>query len=302
MTDPRWPDYPFESRYFVHADGLRQHYLDEGEGEVVLMLHGNPTWSYYWRHLVLALRGTHRCVVPDHIGMGLSDKPGDDRYEYSLQRRVDDLDAFVRGVVDAGGTTAPPITLVVHDWGGMIGFAWACRHPQRIARLVVLNTAAFPMPADKRLPLALKLGRDTRVGAFLITRFNAFAGGATRLAVTKPLPPAVRDAYVAPYDTPANRIATLRFVQDIPLAPGDRGYALVRSTGEALPRFADHPALICWGLRDFVFDESFLREFRRALPRAEVHAWDDAGHYVLEDARERVVARVRAFLGVSSRS
>lgn len=292
----RWPGYPFESRGFTHANGLKQHYLDEGRGEVVLMVHGNPTWSYYWRHLVLALRGTHRCVVPDHIGMGLSDKPDDARYEFSLRQRIDDLDAFVRGVVDAGAAVPPKLTLAVHDWGGMIALAWAVRNPGRVAKLVILNTAAFPMPPDKRMPFALKLGRDTALGAFLISRFNAFAAGATRLAVTKPLPAAVRRAYVAPYDTPAHRLATLRFVQDIPLGPGDRGHEIVRETGERLHVLADRPALLCWGLRDFVFDETFLREFRRAFPRAEAHAWDDAGHYVLEDARERIVPLVQRFL------
>jgi haloalkane dehalogenase len=291
------PEYPFASRFLAHANGIRQHYLDEGEGEVVLMVHGNPTWSYYFRHLVLALRGTHRCVVPDHVGMGWSDKPGDQAYEYSLRQRVDDLDAFVREVVDRGGTS-PPVTLIVHDWGGMIGFAWACRNPERIARLVVLNTAAFPMPAGKRLPWALALVRNTRLGAWLVSRWNAFARGATHLAVERALPRDVRSAYVAPYDTPAHRIATLRFVQDIPLAPGDRGHELVASTAACLPRFANVPALVCWGLRDFVFDERFLAEFRRVLPQAEVHAWADAGHYVLEDARERVVDAVRRFLGV----
>ena len=291
------PEYPFASRWRERSPGIRQHYLDEGRGEVVLMLHGNPTWSYYYRHLVLALRDTHRCVVPDHVGMGWSDKPDDTAYEYSLRRRVDDLDDFVREVVDGEGG-APPITLVVHDWGGMIGFAWACRHPARIARLVILNTAAFPMPADKRLPWMLGLVRTTRLGAWLVSRLNAFAAGATRLAVTRPLPRAVRRAYTAPYDTPAHRIATLRFVQDIPLAPGDRGFELVEATAKCLPRFAGTPALVCWGLRDFVFDETFLREFRRVLPQAEVHAWEDAGHYVLEDARERVVEAVRRFLGL----
>lgn len=288
----RLPDYPFESRWFAHRDGLRQHYLDEGLGEVLLMLHGNPTWSYYYRHLVLALRGTHRCVVPDHVGMGWSDKPDDAQYEYSLRQRVEDLGAFIDGVV---GDTLP-ITLVVHDWGGMIGLAWAVRNPARIARLVVLNTAGFPMPAGKRLPWLLKLGRDSALGEFLILKLNAFAAGATWLAVTKPLSGAERRAYVAPYDTPAHRIATLRFVEDIPLSPADRGYELVRDTGAMLPQLADRPILICWGLRDFVFDATFLREFERAFPTAEVHAWRDAGHYVLEDARERVVERVRAFL------
>lgn len=291
-----FPDFPFEPRTFTHTSGLRQSYLDEGQGPPVLMLHGNPSWSYYYRRLVLGLRDRHRCIAPDHVGMGLSDKPDDAHYEYSLRQRVDDLEGLWQHLVAERELPRYGLTLVLHDWGGMIGMAWATRHPGRIARLVILNTAAFAMPPDKRLPLVLKLGRDSAIGAALICRFNAFAVGATWLGVTRPMPRAVRQAYVAPYDTPSHRIATLRFVQDIPLAPGDRGYELVAATGAALAQFADRPALICWGLRDFVFDHTFLRTWREHLPHAEVHAFDDAGHYVLEDAHERIVPLVRAFL------
>jgi pimeloyl-ACP methyl ester carboxylesterase len=287
------PEYPFAPHFFAHPHGAKQHYLDEGprDGEVVLMLHGNPTWSYYYRNVVAALCDQRRCVVPDHIGMGWSDKPDDSRYAYSLQQRVDDLDALVASL-DLGNR----ITLVVHDWGGMIGFAWASRHPERIARLVVLNTAAFPMPSDKSLPSLLRLGRDSSIGAWLIEKHNAFAHGATHLAVKHGMSSEIRDAYLAPYDTPANRISTLRFVQDIPLSEADRGYDIVRDTGAKLPQFANRPALIGWGLKDFVFDAKFLREFRRALPNAEVHEYADAGHYVLEDARDRLIPAIVDFL------
>jgi haloalkane dehalogenase len=142
----------------------------------------------------------------------------------------------------------------------------------------------------------LRLGRNSRVGAYLIRRCNAFAAGATRLAVTQPLPREVARAYTAPYDTPANRLATLRFVQDIPLAPGDRGYDIVEATGRALPQFAQRPIFMAWGLRDFVFDHTCLRTFREAWPDAEVHAYADAGHYVLEDAHARIVPPLRSFL------
>ena len=122
-----FPDYPFASHWFDRG-GLRMHYLDEGAGSPVLLLHGNPSWSYVWRRLILGLRYRHRCVAPDHIGMGLSDKPGEDRYTYTLRSRVDDLDALM------------------DHWGGPIGMAWAARHPEHVARLVVLNSAAFPSP------------------------------------------------------------------------------------------------------------------------------------------------------------
>ena len=146
-----YPDYPFVPRAFVR-EGHKQSYLDEGAGEPVLMLHGNPSWSYYYRHLVLGLRDRYRCIVPDHIGMGLSDKPDDEHYRYTLERRVEDLDALVRHLGEKRGLPGRGLTLVLHDWGGMIGMAWAARRPESVSRLVILNTAAFPNPRGRSLP------------------------------------------------------------------------------------------------------------------------------------------------------
>ena len=298
-----FPDYPFAPKSFVHANGLAQSYLDEGpcDGEVaaaetVVMLHGNPSWSYYWRHLVLGLRDRYRCIVPDHVGMGLSDKPSDaagavPRYDYTLQSRIDELDALL-AKLDAGDN----LTLAVHDWGGMVGFGWALKHAARVKRLVILNTAAFPLPNAKALPWQLKLGRDSWLGAGLIRGFNAFAAGAAGQGVMTKMPAAVRRAYLAPYDSWANRIATLRFVQDIPLSPADRAWPPVEEAGRRLHEFADRPTFIGWGLRDFVFDRHFLEGFTSLLPQAEVHAFEDAGHYVLEDKRAELVPAIRAFL------
>ncbi len=287
------PDYPFAAHRLEVRPGIAMSYLDEGprDGDVVLMLHGNPSWSYYWRHLVLGLRDRYRCIVPDHVGMGLSDKPGDADYAYTLQSRVDDLDALITRL-DPGER----ITLAVHDWGGMIGFGWALRNAHRIKRLVILNTAAFPLPAAKTMPWQLRLGRDYGLGGLAIRGFNAFAAGATRGGVVRRMSPAVRAAYEAPYDSWANRIATLRFVQDIPLSPRDRAWGLVEEAGRRLPEFADRPAFIGWGLRDFVFDVHFLDGFTRALPDARVHRFEDAGHYVLEDKHEVLVPAIRGFL------
>ncbi|MDP6931921.1 MAG: alpha/beta fold hydrolase, partial [Myxococcota bacterium] len=282
--------YPFEGRT-VQVGGHGIHTLDEGRGSPVLMVHGNPTWSFYYRNLVLALRDTHRVVVPDHIGCGFSDKPSLDEYPYTLDRRVEDLTALVDSL-----ELGDDITLVVHDWGGMIGMAWAVRNAHRIRRIVVLNTAAFPKPDSKRLPWSLGLVRNTWLGAWLVQGFNAFSWGATRLAVTRrPLSPPVRKAYCAPHDTWDNRLSTLRFVQDIPLGPEDPGWDTVTRTADGLKAFADTPVLICWGARDFVFDDHFLREWQSRWPHATVHRYEDCGHYVLEDARDEVIAQVRTF-------
>jgi pimeloyl-ACP methyl ester carboxylesterase len=288
-----FPDYPFDPQRYEVRPGLTLSYLDQGPRSAppVVMVHGNPSWSYYYRKLVLALQATHRCLVPDHIGMGLSSKPDDSQYEYTLRSRVDDLDALLE---HAG--VRENVTLVVHDWGGMIGLAWALRHPERVARLVILNTGAFPLPTAKALPWQLALGRDSKLGALLIRGFNAFSGAASYVGVKTRMPAAVRRAYVAPYDSWAHRIATVRFVQDIPLAPGDKAWDLVEETGRRLPELADRPALVCWGMRDFVFDRHFLQGFRQRLPQAEVHEFPAAGHYVLEDEAEHIVPLVQDFL------
>jgi pimeloyl-ACP methyl ester carboxylesterase len=279
------------SHFFQHGNGLRQHYLDVGRGPPVVMLHGNPSWCYYWRHLCNGLADRYRCIVPDHIGMGWSDKPDSRRYGYRLQDRINDLDALLARVVPEG-----PVTLAVHDWGGMIGMGWALLHPERVNRVIFLNTAAFPKPPGKRLPASLGLVRNTSLGAWLVERLNFFAWGATRLGVTRPMSPAVKAAYLSPYDTPANRIGTLRFVQDIPLQPGEAGYSTLVEAEALLARFRELPVFIGWGLKDFVFDHHFLARFRELLPNAEVHALADAGHYVLEDAHERLVPAIRSFL------
>jgi len=277
-------------------------YLDEGprEAEVVLAVHGNPSWSYYWRHLVLGLRDRYRVIVPDHVGMGLSDKPDDGEhaiphYAYTLQSRVDDLGALLEQLAITG-----PLTLAVHDWGGMIGFGWALQHAAQVRRLIITNTAAFPMPPEKTMPWQIALGRDYVLGEWCIRGFNAFAAGAARFGVRRAMPKAVRRAYVAPYDNWANRIATVRFMQDIPLAPADRAWPLLDAAARALPSFVDRPALIGWGLRDFVFDRHFLARFQADLAQAEVLAFADAGHYVLEDKHEVLVPAIRRFLDTTS--
>lgn len=271
------------------------HYLDEGPRDAppVLMLHGNPTWSFYYRNLVQALRGRFRCIVPDHIGCGLSDKPGEDRYDYRLKSRIEDIDTLIRQL-----EPDRPLSLVVHDWGGMIGFGWAVHNVERIAQTVVLNTAAFPMPADKRLPLALGLVRNTALGALLVRHFNAFSAVAARVAFKKPVAREVREAYTLPYDSPANRIATLKFVQDIPLTENDPGFDILVETAEYLPLLADKPCLIAWGEKDFVFDAPFLNTWLEFFPHAAVHRYSDCGHYVLEDGGQALLDTIRQFIEI----
>jgi cis-3-alkyl-4-acyloxetan-2-one decarboxylase len=267
----------------LDLDGLAYRYIDVGAGPPVLLLHGNPSWSYMYRRLIAALRDRHRVVAPDHIGMGRSDKPPRAAYPYDLARRVADLERLL-DCLDLD----EPLTLVVHDWGGMIGLAWAVEHPERVARLVLMNTAAFPMPEGKRLPTVLRLVRVPVLGEVLVRGLNAFALGAALVGVRRrPMPAAVRRRYLAPYRSWQRRVAIQAFVDDIPLRDGDRSYPIVAATAARLDRLAAVPTLVCWGMRDPVFDADYLAEWERRMPHADVHRID-AGHYVLEDAPEVV--------------
>ena len=285
--------YPFAGHFHRLASGHRMHYLDEGAAGAppVVMVHGNPTWSFYYRNLVLGLRDQQRCLVPDHVGMGLSDRPGDAEYSYTLSSRVADFGEWLDAV-----EPVRPIDLVVHDWGGAIGMAWAAAHPDRIRRIVILNTWAFTIPDDVALPRSLSFAR-TRFGAWLIQRFNAFSGLAVRMATVSRLAPEVARGLVAPYrGAPQRRLATLRFVQDIPLVPTDPAWAVLEQTERRLPALRGIPMLIAWGAKDFVFDDRVLARWREIFPEAEVDYLERAGHYVLEDAADQIVPRVAAFL------
>lgn len=282
--------YPFTSHYLT-IGGHQYHYVEEGSGDPVVMLHGNPSWSFYYRNLIQKLSPKFRCIAPDHIGMGYSDKPGDEAYSYTLAQRVRDLEEFLeaKGVVK-------DITLVLHDWGGIIGMVYARRHPDRIKRLVILNTAAFLMPKAKKLPFMLKATR-TPLGAFFVRGFNAFSGGATKIGVKRiKMSKEVAAGYVAPYDSWKNRIATLRFVQDIALKKGDPGYDMIEDLENNLSLFKNTPVLIAWGLQDVVFDHIILDTWIRYMPQAEVHRFEDCGHYVLEDAQQEIGELVMDFL------
>jgi pimeloyl-ACP methyl ester carboxylesterase len=283
-------EYPFASRW-LDLDGVRCHYLDEGprDAPAVVMLHGNPTWSFYYRTLIPALSRRHRVVVPDHVGCGLSDKPQD--YPYRLEQHVRNVETLV-GALGLGR-----LTLVLHDWGGPIGMGYAVRHPDAVARFVVFNTAAFHLP---RLPLRITMCRWPLVGPLAIRGANGFARLALRWAVVhrERITPAVRAGYLAPYDGWANRVAVLRFVQDIPLEHTHPSRAVVDRIEAGLEGLRGHPMLIVWGAKDFCFTvRDALAGWRTRFPQAEVCVIDDAGHYVVEDAHERIGPRLAEFLG-----
>jgi len=282
-----WRDlYPFESR-FLQLGRDRLHYLDEGAGEPLLFAHGNPTWSFYWRNLILGLRDRYRCVAIDHIGCGLSDKPQD--YDYTLQRRIDDLAEVVERL-DLTGTT-----LVAHDWGGPIGLGAVEQLPDRFARIILFNTGAFPPPF---VPWRIAACRTPLLGTLAVRGFNAFARAALTMAVEKRqrMTTDVRAGLLAPYDNWKSRVAIDRFVRDIPLTPHHPRWRVLERIEAELDALASFPIQLIWGLRDWCFRPSCLERLVRHWPNAEVHRLGDCGHYVVEDAHERIIPLVRAFL------
>lgn len=282
--------FPFDG-HFLDRHGLRYHYLDEGQGTPVLMVHGNPTWSFYYRRVVKALRGDFRCIVPDHIGCGLSDKPSAKNYDYTLTERVADLDALITSL------KLGPMHIIAHDWGGMIALGWATNHPEKVKSLTLMNTAGFRKPESKKLPWQLHLARTPWLSSLLIQGLNAFSKGANVQCMTKSTMPAdIAEYYLKPYDSWQHRVAVHRFVQDIPLSPKDPAWDIMRQTEERLPALASKPILLPWGMRDFVFDGDFLNAFKEHFPAAKAYPFEDVGHYILEDAPDEVIPLITEFV------
>lgn len=288
--------YPFESHFLKIEDfknasgggGLDYHYVDEGAGEAVVMLHGNPTWSFYYRNLITALKDAgYRAVAVDHIGCGLSDKPQD--YEYTLENHIRNFEYFIekKGLEN--------ITLVVHDWGGAIGMGYATRHPENVKKIIVTNTAAF---RSDFIPFRINICKIPLFGDIAIRCFNAFAGAAVYMAVEKRerMDEKVKAGFLAPYNNYHNRIATLRFVQDIPMSPSHPTYKTLLDIEEKLHLLKDKPMMVIWGAKDFCFTVEFMKKWKKLFPAADVRNIPDAGHYLLEDAHERIIPWVKKFL------
>jgi len=284
--------YPFESHFLKIEDlksgGLDYHYVDEGAGEAVVMLHGNPTWSFYFRRLITALKDAqYRAVAVDHIGCGLSDKPQD--YDYTLENHIRNFEYFIEK------KDLKNVTLVVHDWGGAIGMGYAVRHPENVKKIIIMNTAAF---LSKLFPFIINICKIPIFGDIAVRGFNAFAVAATCLTVEKHerMDKKVKSGYLAPYNNYKNRIATLRFVQDVPMDSAHRSYKTMLDIEQNLGLLKNKPMLAAWGAKDFCFTIEFMKKWKKLFPAADVRNIPDAGHYVLEDAHERIIPWIIKFL------
>ena len=274
------PGYAFAPHY-VEQDGLRMHYLDEGEGRPVLLLHGEPTWSFLYRKLIPELTPSARAVAPDYFGFGRSDKPTDqgwysyDRHTASIARLVEELDLT-------------GITAVVQDWGGPIGLRLAVEHPDRFARLVVMNTGVFAgrPPSDEWLrfrDFVRRVGTDLQPGQLV------------RISCVTELPDDVVAAYDAPFPTPESKAGVLSFPELVPTEPEHPSAAAMTAVRDALSRW-EKPALVLFSDSDPIFSPRVGERFAELIPGAgPAEVVEGAGHFLQEDAGERIGERIARF-------
>ena len=281
--------YPFRS-HFLNLGENNLHYVDEGEGQPILMLHGNPTWSFYYRNLVQTFSPKFRTIVPDHMGCGMSDKP--QNYDYSLETHILNAYKLIKFL------DLKKIILVVHDWGGAIGFGLVTRYPELFDRIVILNTAAYP---SEHIPRRINLLRQGKFGEWLTRKLNLFAWPATFMTTEKTLPKAIKEGYLLPYDSWDNRIAVARFVQDIPMEKDHKTFKTLSEIEKNLPDLK-HTKLILWGGKDFCFNHHFFERWIEIYPDAPAHWFAKAGHYILEDIPEEVSLKIWDFVKGQART
>lgn len=282
QTDrPTWLSaelYPFAGHY-AQVAGAHVHYVDEGSGPPLLLLHGNPTWSFLYRDLIVGLRDRFRCIAVDLPGFGLSRAAAD--YRYTPAEHADVLEQLLIGLDLTG------ITMMVQDWGGPIGFAVATRHPERFAAFVIGNTWAWPKSDPGTQAFSRLLGGP--VGGFLIQRHNFFVErilpGGVRLSK---LSEAVMEAYRGPFPSPQSRrpmhvlprevLASRPFLADIE---------------RRLPVISDRPVLIVWPTKDVAFREAERRRWEQIFPDHRTVILNGAGHYIQEDAPQEIITAMR---------
>lgn len=275
-------EYPFKSQFFDIDTKNKIHYLDEGQGEIIIMVHGNPTWSFFYRNLIKSMSLKYRIICPDHMGCGLSSR--DENYNYTLKNHIDNIDRLIEKL------KIQNFSLIVHDWGGAIGMGLATRYPERVKKIVAMNTAAF---TSLEIPFRINILRNS-LGEQIIRRFNAFAGPATFMAVDHPLSPIVKKGFLLPYNNYKNRIATAKFVRDIPLNKKHQTYSTLKMIEDNLNKIKS-PVLLLWGENDFCFTMNFYKRWLDFFPKAKHISYPQAGHYVIEDEFENINKEINLF-------
>ncbi len=276
--------YPFESRFFATSDGQELHYVDEGAGPVVVFVHGNPAWSFEFRHLVDGLRSEFRCIAADHVGFGLSSrsKRRDDHHPRTHAERLTELLEHL-DIQDA--------TLFLTDWGGPIGLEFARRHPDRVSKLVITNTWCWPVSRDPHYLFFSSMMRSP-LGQLLIKRFNAFVNRVMPMAIGNKavITPEVMDHYR--HAQPAGSRDACAGLPGHIIGATD----WIRSIWNERAAFTGKPTLIFWGLKDIAFRRKELARWKAELSDYTLHEFEDCGHFLAEEAPERILPELRTFL------
>ena len=281
--------YPFAPN-FRHVNGFNMHFVDEGKGDPIVLLHGDPTWGYLWRNFIPVLSERARCIVPDHMGMGKSEVPRQP-YPYRLAHHVANLEALLIGL------NLRQITLVVHDWGGPVGLGFAIRQPDCIKRLVITNSWASARWPGAPFPRLIEMIRSSSGEKFVLERngyLERALTGTTHHA--ERLTDLVMDAYRAPFPTRESRVAMLCWSRDIPVTEADPSYLEMKRIENSLSLFAKTPTLILWGMLDPVLPPSVLRWWQKVYPQATTHEIEDASHFLQEDAPQQIGEYINDFI------
>jgi pimeloyl-ACP methyl ester carboxylesterase len=263
----------------------KMHYFVKGEGENVVCVHGNPTWSYYFHPIIHKLSSKYKVYSVDHLGCGLSTRP--EGVDFDLKLHAQNFARFMESEIKE-----EKITLIVHDWGGPIGLSWAVQNPHRIQRLIVSNTAGF---LSKSIPfriLALKL---PILGELIIRGLNGFCLPAAYMAPHFPLTEKVKNNLLAPYQTFKDRKAVSDFVKDIPLHPLHPTYNFLAEIEAGLKKIKC-PKLLIWGMKDFCFHKGYFKTWQKIYPEASVLAFPLGGHYLFLDYPEETSQSIYSFL------
>ena len=277
--------FPFESRFFETADGHRMHYVDEGEGAPIVFIHGNPAWSFEFRHLIRELRGEYRCIAPDHVGFGLSSRSsdGEDYHPAAHARRFAELLEYL-DVRDA--------TLFMTDWGGPIGLDFARRRPERVKRIVIANTWCWSVAYDGHF-VRFSWFMGSWVGQFMIKRLNCFVNKVVPKAIGNKtaITPEMMRHYRSALPNSAARNACAALPGHI-IGASD----WLEEIWTDREKFAGKPSLVFWGLKDIAFRRRELERWQTNLIDCQVHEFEDCGHFLAEEAPERVLPELRAFM------
>lgn len=283
---PAWlntTEYPF-APHFLELPVGRMHYVDEGTGEPILMLHGNPTWSFLYRHLIKGLRGEYRCIALDHIGFGLSDKPHD--WTYVPKDHAQNVEQLINHL------QLRDITLVVQDWGGPIGLSYAVNHPENIKRIIIMNTWMWPVVDDphyKRFSAFM----GGAVGRFLIKRFNFFVNVVMKQAMgdKSRLTKEIHNQYRFPLQNPNERKGCYTFPREI-----INSTEWLSSLWQKRAIIKNKPVLLLWGMRDIAFRKKELDTWKRLFPSPAVYTFDAVGHFVQEEKGAELIPLIQTFM------